>query len=124
MTKRNISILVIVVCVFALSIIKIIYDKKSLKSNGVFVIGKIERVEGAKGGPRAFISFKYKGKTYYGDFISTSVKKSDTMNRYFFKIDTTQLPTFNYDNSITVPDSIKEAPYGGWDSIPVHVSSQ
>jgi len=124
MTKRNIIILVIVVCVLAFSIIKIIYDKKSLDSHGVFVIGKIERVEGAKGGPRAFISFKYKGKTYYGDFISTSVKKSDTIHRYFFKIDTMQLPFFTYDNSITVPDSIKEAPYAGWETIPVPMSSR
>src|ERR1700742_5137605 len=122
MTKRNLRILAIVICIFAILIIYDIYVSKSLNNHGIYVIGKIERIEGAKGGLRAFVSYKYKGEIIHGDFISGRVKPRDTMNRYFFKIDTLHPHYFDYDYDITVPDSIKEAPYGGWDSLPVPMS--
>ena len=101
-----------------------IYRSKSLNKHGIYVIGRIDRLEGAKGGLRVFVSYTYRGERRHEDFISTRVRPGDTANRYFIKIDTQRLHNIDLDYSNIVPDSIKEAPYNGWESMPAHVTPQ
>ena len=124
MKKKNIRILIITACIFAVLIVYDRYRSKSLAKNGVYVIGRIDRITGAKGGLRAFVTYKYRGEVLHADYISSRIEYKDTLYRYFIKIDTQDLHSLDFDYNDIVPDSIKEAPYDGWRSIPVSVSTR
>lgn len=91
-----------------------------LNEKGVFVIGTLKKIEGAKASLRGFIKFQYKNVEYNSDFLSKTISHKDTCRRFFVKI-IPSCPTcyFIVDENTPVPDSLKESPINGWDSLPV-----
>lgn len=84
------------------------------------MIGTIEKVEGARASLRGFVQFKFRGKVFLSDFLSNDISHNDSGKRFFIKI----IPScpkcyLSFDSSLVVPDSIKEAPYSGWEVLPI-----
>ena len=89
-----------------------------LDKDGIYTIGKIEKVEGGgRGGLRAYISFSYKNIQHEGDYIDGSGKIKERIigTRYFIKILPTHLDrAFDFNIDYPITDSILVAPPEGW----------
>ncbi|MBS1664783.1 MAG: hypothetical protein JST68_27300 [Bacteroidetes bacterium] len=108
---------------FCLILVSTIYSYIWQKNHGVYVIGKIDRIEEDDDDQKVYVSYKFRGEVIHRDIKMSAVfSPEDTLKRYFFRIDTAQPINFHAIFTFTVPDSIKEAPYNGWDSLPKHVS--
>lgn len=115
---------IMVVCIVAIIVIGLIIrninDRRSLEGNGIYVIGNVDKIDGAYQGVKIFVSYNYKGKLYKNDYVTSSFdKQTMTEGRYFFKIDASNPDKFHIEYLIPVPDSIQTAPYSGWDSLPL-----
>ncbi len=119
--SRNTKIgLLIAGIIILISIFWDVYTKRQLNEKGIFVIGTITRIEGAKASLRGFINFQYQSVEYNSDFLSKTISHKDTGRRFFVKI-IPSCPTcyLTVDENTPVPDSLQESPYNGWDSLPV-----
>lgn len=115
---RNIIIVILLLVTVLILFFKSYFDEKSLKSKGIYVIGRIDKVEGVRRGMRIFFSYKYDGVVYNGDYVSYSINKSSIGKKYFFKINPSNPNGYlKIEEHIDVPDSLISPPRG-WDEIP------
>ena len=119
MTKKTIALLV-AAAVVLIGIVYDYYSTQSLRANGVFVIGTIDKRTGARGGVRIFLHYTYKGKKYHRDCIHFGYDdRKMGGQRYFIKIDSVRQSQLHVYYEFPVPDSITYTPFYGWDSIPL-----
>lgn len=121
MRKKNIKVAVFIAAfIFLASVSWDLYTRNRLDEKGVFVIGTVKKIEGARASLRGFVEFKYKDERFRSDFLSKTISYKDTARRFFVKI-IPSCPTcyLIVDETTPVPDSIYESPYSGWDSLPV-----
>lgn len=122
MKHRQKTIILSLVAIFILAlVVKNAYESKSLNKNGVYVLGKIDKIDGAYQGVKMYVSYTYKGKVFKNNYVAGNFDKNAMMVKkaYFFKIDASKPNKFHIEYNIPVPDSLINSPYEGWDSLPI-----
>ena len=115
--NRKRKTLITILIVFFVMVCYCIWSDYTVKDKGVFTIGTLNKIEGARSGLRLSFSFNFKGVNYNIDYIEPigNVYMSDIGKRFFIQV----LPD-NPNNqnrvvvNIRVPDNIEPVPFNGW----------
>lgn len=89
------------------------------KKKGVYTIATIYNIEGARGGIKTYFEYYVYGKRYTSSGVVSKNKEKETIGKRYFVQYLASQPNRCYMEGIPVPDSITEAPIGGWTEIPI-----
>ncbi len=98
------------------------FDSKEFDKKAVYCLGKIDDVKWAyRGDKKIWVSYKFKNRYYNVYSVGYGYEYSDSGKKVFIGI----LPndpdgTVDVKQNCPVPDSIKEAPFNGWQTLPVN----
>lgn len=119
--KQKVIIICIVIIGTVALLIKNVFESKRLENKGVYVLGKIDKIDGASQGVKIFISYDFNGKVYKNDYVESDFenKHAEVNKRYFVKVDPANPEKFHIEYLISVPDTLLKSPHNGWESLPI-----
>lgn len=119
--KLQLKVLLIVIVLFsALYFFLTVLPARELERNHRFTIAQINSIESqSEGSKEAYITYKYKNRTYYGSFplVLGYQSKFEIGGFVFIKFNPDNPENAEVDYDHLVPDSLK-VPFYGWKSIP------
>ena len=115
--KKWVIISICIFIIFALFSLKAYYDYKNVAENGRYTLGTIKKIEGAKGGKIATVSFFYNRQEIIVKVNSYKVEDSDLGRKIFVKFSPSNPSTDGIFLLLDRKAVDIEPPIDGWETI-------
>jgi len=116
-SKKQIKWIIISVLLILGLVAMNLYDNYLLKNDYKYTIGEIYEIRGTRSGYIPHLKYYIKNKEYDAGFRIREPDKSYIGRRFIIKFYPPNPDNCDIFLNMPVPDSIKEAPIMGWDSI-------